>query len=281
MLEAEQKQICYATPSESTETVSSRIHVLTVFFHPNTSVTAMGGAEKRFVETLRRLCGNSAFSVLESPPSLLTNSEIKCFRLVVSSHLNGAGWLSNYLCWVLWALKASIEGLRFAMEAKPQIIFVPNNTFPNLLAGYILSKILRVPLCVVVHHVDLPSLNVGEKSAGSLYNCYRSVGYGHAVALVKAAAFYVAVSLLKKVNTVIAVSRFTAKSLRCTGVLNLKVFVSGNAVDAKFIENVKPSEALKKYDAVFVGRIAKEKGVFDLLEAWRKVVKARRDAKLL
>lgn len=281
MLKAEQKHICYATPSESTVTARSRIRVLTVFFHPNISVTAMGGAEKRFVETLRFLCGNSEFSVLESPPSLLANFEMKCFRRVVSSRLNGAGWLSNYFCWVMWALKASIEGFWFAREAKPQIIFVPNNTFPNLLAGCALKLVLRLPLCVVVHHIDLPSLNVCGKNAGSLYGCYRSVGYGCAVALVKAVAFYVTVSLLKKANAIIAVSRFTFKSLRRSGVLNVKVFVSGNAVDAKFIDDVKPSETLKKYDAVFVGRIAKEKGVFDLLEAWKKVVRVKRDAKLL
>ncbi|MEM3596869.1 MAG: glycosyltransferase [Candidatus Bathyarchaeia archaeon] len=283
MLKAEQRQICYAAPPEPNRNVGSAIRVLAVFFHPSASVTAMGGAEKRFVETLKFLCGKRvfAFSVLESQPSLLANSEVKCYRRLISSHLRGTGWLVNYFCWVLWAVKASFEGLAFVREAKPQIIFVPNNTFPNLLAGCALSWILRLPLCVVVHHIDLPSLNVDKKSACSLYSCYRNVGYGRTVALVKAVAFYITISLLRRANAIIVVSRFTARSLRRSGVSNVKVFVSGNAVDIKLLENVKPSKDMKIYDAVFVGRISKEKGVFDLLEAWKRVVKAKSDAKLL
>lgn len=282
MLTAEQKQVCHALSPEKRKAMGVT-RVLTVFFHPNISVTAIGGAEKRFIETLRFLCGNGVFEfyVLESPPSLLASSRIKCSKRVVSSRLSGGGWLGNYVCWVLWALKASVKGLEFARENKPKIIFVPNNTFPNLLAGYILSWILKLPLCVVVHHIDLPSLNVEGIGECSLYSCYRKVGYGCIVALVKAAAFYVIVSLLKKANTIIAVSHFTAKSLRHSGVLKPKVFVSGNAVDTKSIGDVAPSECLKFYDAVFVGRISKEKGVFDLVEAWKKVVKVKGNAKLL
>lgn len=283
MLTAEQRQICYATLPEPVRKARGPVHVLTVFFHPSASVTAIGGAEKRFVETLKFLCENCAFKfcVLESSPSLLANAEIKCYRRLVYSRLSGVGWLGNYVCWVLWALKASFKGLAFAKKVKPQIVFVPNSTFPNLLAGCALSGILRLPLCVVVHHIDLPSLNVDGKGARSLYCCYRSVGYGRIVALVKAASFYVVVSLLRKADAIIAVSRFTAESLRRSGILNAKVFVSGNAVDTKFIEDFKSLRSAKIYDAVFVGRISKEKGVFDLVEAWKKVVKAKSDAKLL
>ncbi|MEM3577967.1 MAG: glycosyltransferase family 1 protein [Candidatus Bathyarchaeia archaeon] len=286
MLKAEPKQVCYAAPPELTRKTGGSIRVLAVFFHPSTSVTAIGGAEKRFVETLKLLCENDAFKfcILESSPSLLANSEMKCFRRLVSLRLSGVGWLGNYFCWVLWALKTVVDGLELAKKAKPQIIFVPNNTFPNLFAGSVLGLILRRQLCVVVHHIDLPSLNVGGKGACSLYGCYRSVGYSRAVALIKAVAFHVTIILLRRANAIIAVSSFTAESLRRSGVLKAEIFVSGNAVDAKLIENVKLSKDakdIKIYDAAFVGRISKEKGIFDLLEAWKKVVEVKSDAKLL
>jgi glycosyltransferase involved in cell wall biosynthesis len=57
--------------------------------------------------------------------------------------------------------------------------------------------------------------------------------------------------------------------------------VSGNAVNVNFISNIKPLNAEKVYDGVFVGRIAKEKGVFDLLNIWKRIVEKKNDAKLL
>jgi glycosyltransferase involved in cell wall biosynthesis len=44
---------------------------------------------------------------------------------------------------------------------------------------------------------------------------------------------------------------------------------SSNGVDVNLIESIK---ALKKqYDGVFVGRIARDKGVFDLVQAWKLI----------
>lgn len=283
VLTTEQKPICHVTPQNLSRDVKGAARILTLFFHPSTSVTAMGGAEKRFVETLKFICKNAEFEifVLESPPSLLASQEIKCHKYLVSSSFSGKGWLSNYISWVLWAFKASIKSLPIAKRMKPQAIFVPNNTFPNILSGFLTSLIMRLPLAVVVHHFDAPSLKVDRKGGRSLYSCYRNMGYSRIVALIKAVSFYVAVSLLKRARDIIAVSNFTADVLKCSGILNARIFVSGNAVDAKFIEKVKPSDMLKIYDGVFVGRIAKEKGISDLLEAWKKVVAVKRDAKLL
>jgi glycosyltransferase involved in cell wall biosynthesis len=278
----EQKTACYEVPKPINKNVVDVNRVLTLFFHPSISVTAMGGAEKRFIETLKHVCKSADFEffVLESPPSLLTSQKIKCHKHLVSSSLRGKGWLSNYVVWVLWAFKASTKSISVAKKVKPQMIFVPNNTFPNVLSGFMARLILKLPLVVVVHHLDAPSLIVDRNGGRSLYSCYRNVGYSRLVALIKAASFYVAISLLKKVGFIIAVSNFTAETLKCSGILDARIFVSGNAVDVSFIGSVKPSDA-KIYDGVFVGRIAKEKGVFDLVEAWKKVVKAKSDAKLL
>ena len=243
----------------------------------------MGGAEKRFVETLRFFCKRKdlAITVLESSPSLLKGPSITCKRHLLPSGFRGKGWLSTYLGWILWTLRATIKNIGLAQDDVPSAVFVSNNTLPNLLSGYATSFVLRLPLWVIVHHIDTPCSNVEEPKGYSLYSCYRSIEYGRLVSLVKTFAFYTTLFFLKKTDGIIAVSSSTAKTLRNNGVSDVRIFVSGNAVDVDFINNADPQDDKETYDGVFVGRIAREKGVFDLVEVWREVVKSRKQARLL
>jgi len=259
------------------------LKVFAIFFHPNTSVTAMGGAEKRFKETLKILCKkeNLKITVLESAPSLLKNPKVSCNKHLLSASFHGKGWLSTYLGWISWTMKAPVKIFSLAYHEKPNIILVSNNTLPNLLLGRIASFVLRLPLFVVVHHIDIPLFKAEELGNYSLYSCYRGIEYSRNVAIVKSLTFYVTLSLLRKVKGIIAVSNFTAKTLKNNRVHNVKVFVSGNAVDHNLINSIKSHAKEKIYDGVFVGRISKEKGIFDLLETWKRVVKVKENAKLL
>jgi glycosyltransferase involved in cell wall biosynthesis len=243
----------------------------------------MGGAEKRFVETLRFFCrkSNLKIAVLEPAPSLLVRPEINCEKHSLSSGFHGKGWLSAYFEWIFWAMKASIKSLSLAPHVRPNAIFIPNNTLPNLFSGYVAASVLRLPLCIVVHHIDIPFCRAGESKDCSLYSCYRSMKYSRLVSLVKTLAFYTALSLLKKANSIIAVSNFTASAVKNLCVSSTEIFVSGNAVDVNVINNVESYTNEKTYDGVFVGRIAKEKGIFELLRVWKRVVKVRENAKLL
>jgi len=279
----EQKLAYYATPFKSQKKKRPIQRVFVVFFHPSTSVTAMGGAEKRFVETLKFFCKrkNLEITVLESAPSILARPEITCKKYLLPSSFHGKGWLSTYIGWILWAARASIKSFSLARHMRPNAIFVPNNTLPNLFSGYAISFVLRLPVLVVVHHIDIPFIKAGESKGYSLYSCYRSIKYSRLVSLVKTFASYIMLSLLKKAKGIIAVSNFTATALKNNGVSTVKIFVSGNAVDVNFINNIKSYTNKKIYDGVFVGRIAKEKGIFDLLEVWKNIVKSRKNAKLL
>ncbi len=276
----EQEETCDASKIQEKR---RRVHkFFAVFFHPDSSVTAMGGAEKRFIETLKRFCakGELEITVLESAPSLLAKTEIVCKKFVLPSKIRGKGWLSTYFGWIIWIVKASVKSLTVARNSRSEAVFVPNNTMPNLISGFITSSVLRLPLYVTVHHVDMPSPNSTRKNC-SLYDCYQSIRYGRLVSLAKTLTFYVTLSLLKKTKGIVTVSNFTAQALRDNGVSHVKIFVSGNAVDIDFIRNVRAYSEKKVFDGVFVGRISKEKGVFDLLTVWKEVVRVRKNAKLL
>lgn len=270
-------------PSKKQKRKGSVLRVFTIFFHPNSAVTAMGGAEKRFVETLKILSkkDNLEITVLESAPSLLADAGIICKKCSLRSSFHGKGWLSTYFSWILWIARASVKSLSLAHAARPSVVFVPNNTLPNLISGYAASRILGLPLCVVTHHIDVPPSGVSSLKNHSIYGCYRSIEYSKPVSLAKTLAFYTMLSLLKKAYTIITVSNFTAEALKQSGVSKAKIHVSGNAIDTSLVQDTSPQINRKIYDAIFVGRIAKEKGVFDLLKIWKEIVKVRKDAKLL
>ena len=264
-----------ASPSHS-------LKILAIFFHPTKKITALGGAEKRFIETLKFFCKheNVKIAVLEPNFGILKQMEIPCGKITVSLDFRGKGWLSAYAEWILWAAKAFLEVPSIIKRGKPNVVFVPNNTLPNLTLGVAISLLFQLPMCVVAHHVDVLPKREKAKSH-SFYDGYRSIDYTKTVSLVKTAASYIMFPLLKKADTIITVSNFTAKVLVDTGIANNKIHVSGNAVDFKYIRKIAPCHKTKVYDGIFVGRIAKEKGIFDLLDIWKLVTNEKKNAKLL
>ena len=78
--------------------------------------------------------------------------------------------------------------------------------------------------------------------------------------------------LLKKVDTIFAVSDELKKYLVTKGFHDKKIVVTGNAVEAELI-NKALTDGRYSLDALFVGRINEQKGVFDMLEVLSEVVK--------
>jgi len=242
----------------------------------------MGGAEKRFVKTLEFFVKKKELeiTVLEPKPSLLSQVDIACKMHSLSSSLQAKGWVGTYVGWMFWIANATIKSLSIARQSKPSLILIPNNTLPNLISGYAVSLILHLPSCVITHHIDAPLSTRNTRNA-SLYDCYRSIKYSPMISLVKTVASYLTLSLLKRADGIITVSNSTARILKHGGISEKRICVSGNGIDSDVVERVKQNPKKKTYDGIFVGRIAKEKGVFDLLRVWKQVVKVRKNAKLL
>lgn len=253
-----------------------------IFFHPNSAVTALGGAEKRLIETLKNFCAKDRLeiTILESTPSLLHDTKMRLIPHSVSPSFHGKGWLSTYLGWSAWIAKATFRNFSLARSKKPDVILVSNNTLPSLVSGHLARHIFHRPTCVIVHHLDSP-LSSSNLNTHSLYNSYRKIGYARLVSLAKTTAFYITLPLLNKAEAIITVSNSTARVLKNTGIRSAKISVSGNAVDLKQISEAKPSSDSRIFDGVFVGRISAEKGIFDLLKIWRNIIRLRKDAKLL
>jgi len=261
------------------------MRVFSVFFHPSSRFTAVGGAEKRFIEVSKVWVKREdlELTVFESYPSLFRrlglDSSSRCKVFCSRSFFSGSGrLLSLYLEWIFWVFKACLRCLKLVLQESYDVILAVNNTLPNVAVAFFIHLFSRRPLCVVVHHLDFP-YSPRKVEFLHVYRLYRKASYSRFLAFVKTSAFFLILFVLRRSDRCVTVSNFTAELLRKNGVPSSVVHVSGNGVNVGYIENFKVSA--KVYDGVFVGRVARDKGVFDLVKVWSKIVSRQPNSRLL
>jgi glycosyltransferase involved in cell wall biosynthesis len=247
------------------------MQIFSVFFHPSTAFTALGGAEKRLVRVLEHWTPQRVFvTVVDSNLGFLSSEHGKREVVGIQSpiHVSGKGIFSIYLEWVLWVVKACFLCPPLVRRRRYDCILASSNTLPNIITAYVLHRISKIKLCVVVHHVDFPYVD-RQATFLSVYSEYRKAQFNKLASFIKAVVFVIMLWLLKRADCCIAVSEYTANVLLRNHVLQSKVKRSDNGVDVNLIDSVKASE--KQHDGVFVGRIMRDKGIFDLVQAWKHI----------
>jgi len=261
------------------------LRIFSIFFHPSRKTTFLGGAERRFFDFLKFL-DETGIKVTVVCPEYTVNLSGKNIKKIVVKrlfHIKSSSLMLNYLEWILWSIKAVIFSLSPVLKGEFDTIFSPNNTLPNIFPAFFLKFSCRKPLCVTVHHFDMTILEgTSEKhftpSMINFFKIYRKVGYSFLISFVKALASKLMFEMLRKADLLISVSRFTASILKRNRVAGEKIFVSGNGIDFEKIFSFCKYPGEKLFDGVFVGRISFEKGIYDLVDAWRKIVLKRKNA---
>lgn len=255
--------------------------IFSVFFHPDSRFTAVGGAEKRFIETLKVWSTERvSVTIIDSNRNPVSENYVGHRVIEMSGPVPSSAkhLFFSYFPWVLWIVKACFRCPSLMKSSAYDALLAPNNTLPNIVVAYFLHVVSKAPLCVVVHHMDFPYVGVRAEPA-AIYAVYRKARFSIPVSLAKTLAFLIVLVLLRRSNLCIAVSNYTAGLLQKNGVSPSKVHVSGNGVDVDLIERFQAREKL--YDGIFVGRVAREKGVFDLVEIWKRIVMNNPESRLL
>lgn len=227
------------------------IRLLACFLHPSECGKYVSGSERRFLEisTRFRKLGVETFA-LEYKPSLADKWGYSAYHSIGIDRrfINHA---------VLETIRASLCGIKACIRNKCDIVYVPNrgvggyNSTTNLIAAYVVSLLCQKPLIIVFHH-----LNTADHNNKSIINL---LPHMHAKAC-------------------IAVSHATADDVAKTFKVK-RLVIATNGVNLDIFKQIKSQPKL--YDAVFLGRITKEKGVFTLLKAWKIVTAQEPLAKLL
>jgi glycosyltransferase involved in cell wall biosynthesis len=164
-------------------------------------------------------------------------------------------------------------GLALAGFERPSAIYAYNQDPENVVTGYLLKVIFRRPLVIVYHHLSedtFASLRDGIASR-------RRRGYGLVTSIwrsiVPAANKFSAV----RADAHLALSEATKAEVIKTLAIRECVVV-GNGLDRKKFRKLKRDRI---YDAVFLGRLAPQKGIDVLLNCWSIVHRELPRAKLL
>jgi glycosyltransferase involved in cell wall biosynthesis len=169
----------------------------------------------------------------------------------------------------LFSLRAAIR----RYPSRPMAIYAYNQDVENVWVAYLLKVLLGAPLVVVYHQIRPASFSSLGKGIAD-----RARRGFHPVRAVLG-------SLLPAINNFatrhadvnIALSEATKDDVeKYLGIKDCAVI--GNGLDtAKF----RPLNLPKTFDAVFLGRLAHQKGIDVLLRAWSEVVRGKSDSHLV
>jgi len=230
------------------------MNILLVSWHvPAVGMTS--GGLKRTYEIIKRIPRNTNVIVIDTQPSFLRDLKADNIHFVeykIPSFIKilerRAFVLERGLEW-LWAMGAIIvSGLR--NRKRVDVIYVPfSEMLVVSIAAYVVKLVSRKPTVFC-------NLNASP--------------YGIDIQI---RAF-----LHQRVDKVITVSNSLKEALKAQGITE-NVVVNTVGLDSELASRI--DDCPKQYDAIFIGRHTKEKGIFDLVKAVGAITESRPDFRLL
>jgi glycosyltransferase involved in cell wall biosynthesis len=267
-----------ATVSTRPARAGSSMRGLAIIYRPR-RLWKFSGSERRFVNVSKYLKSNHAvtFDSIETYPPL--NLFLQTYHESHSVNLSNNLYM-NLIEWLTMGT-ASILKLRKRQYA---FVYATNINLHNVLLGIVGSKLVSLPLIVVVHHLRWVHYTDSETlhsfSLKEVYSFMRGQGLNSLASLVRAGGgVYAENPLLKRADAFITVSDTVGSQLRQLG-HKTEIFLNGNAIGERFLE-CQPKGCPKRYDAIYVGRLDEGKGAFDLLRVWGEIVQSLHEAKLI
>jgi len=226
--------------------------VLALLWHSSYDIVITAGGFKRTHEIFQRTPDDFEIVAIDNNPSFLSDLNGERVRVLEYQYPWFFSWLERehflverVLEWflapiymLLMILKLMLRGERF------DVVLVPSSEIlPALFAGVVAKYLLGAGLVLCNMNIDLFSSKV-KKVVAMLHN---------------------------RADTVVTLSNDLADSLHATGV-KVPMDIERVGLDVDFIEHTLAGVELpKRYDAIFVGRHGKSKGIFELIETWRLV----------
>jgi glycosyltransferase involved in cell wall biosynthesis len=181
----------------------------------------------------------------------------------------------------LSAFLIPIFSLKLAREKQVNAVLI-HGFFSDAFAGCVLAKLLKLKLIVFANsaplkgHIGFPVVgNISEGAFSGIWSLINTVKRNKLLAFMEALVLYKLLLCLRNA-VVVPLAPCLSADLKSLG-LNLIPIYPGVGCDQP------SSEASKRWiDALYVASpLHPQKGVFDVIEVWRKIIKSRPDAKMI
>jgi glycosyltransferase involved in cell wall biosynthesis len=180
------------------------------------------------------------------------------------------------------AILVTILMSRYIRNKQINAVLVINETFPDILVGYMISKITKTKLLVFTNAVPLKGQvvfgdleNLREGLFASVWRSVSAVEQHKLIAFIKALALYELLLSLRDAM-LIPLAPCVAANLKELDLKFVPVY-PGVGCDEPSLGSGEPW-----VDGLYVASpLHPQKGVFDVIEVWRKIIKTRPDARMI
>lgn len=262
----------------------SKVHKLTILIfalHPPYSTGYTSGAWIRLMEILKRAPIFKIRCILTEPsPTLGDRCKVNYESIPVCSH-DHEKILDNAFV----MLEATFKGIRRILKRDIDLIVSPIETPFCVFPAFAASLITGIPWTAIIHNVPVYSRlpEEGLDRAGysaSFEDLHQYIkqnkhkGKRTHFTILSAILNYVLYKILRT-TTVIGVGTAVRDLKIIDKHIRVKEVFPANSVPVEDITKARIDEAdeKKEYDALFVGGLRSQKGIFDAIDAWHLVVR--------
>jgi len=172
---------------------------------------------------------------------------------------------STYLGIFLEMIKRAFLGSIKRVPKNIDLIYSMTGIITEVMPGFLFK--IRNPKLKWVVLMDNVVLPPSQRPGNYLVNLLAYLG------------FRFSILLSKRADIVLQVNSIVKRALLKLGIAEEKIIQTGCGIMLNEIRRV-DEPAIKKYDALFLGRLHESKGILDLVKIWANVIKIKAQAKL-
>jgi glycosyltransferase involved in cell wall biosynthesis len=248
------------------QNLNAQLKILSFLPHHGSSIS---GGERSFFEILKRWAkwGNQIHVVTTKEGySLLKRQGLRFFPHIYDFPETVSA-LSWYRCVERAIRKIPHDRFDFVYSNEP---------FTSVIPAFVAKNKTKAPLVVVFKAL--------EPHESNFTSCYRSC-QAHAQRTILGSAIHSTFVLLrnmlaKRADLLLIVSGYYRELLTEMDINPKRIYTIMHGVNVTHISSIKVNDG-KSFDACFMGGLNPRKGIFDLVQAWKKVVDKKSDAKLV
>jgi len=232
-------------------------------------ITKIGGAEKHIFEVTQYWKNNHEIYILLPKLAYIYSEKLKYSHktligkyYIYSTILERD--LENPLTFIILWLLRTLKSMFFSPRDRFDIIVASSHLTCNIVPAVFLKRKTGAKLVVYIYH-----LVSSRNELNSLADVISFLREQFDLWLIK-----------RNADVIFVENTLVKNELVKFGFDKDKIFITSDGVDLEFILNVTTCNKKKVYDACFVGRLVRSKGVYDLIQIWKLVCQKKTNALL-